>query len=126
MPRIANGVLREVLGHDPEHAGPKWELDAGVAVGLNCQAGAGGTRLELVDDLLEHGERGRPAERHDLMAALELGQEQDLVDQRGRVLDFLAGLVDELADVGARKVCAVEEDEDAGERRAQLVRDGRP
>src|SRR5581483_10327964 len=51
-------------------------------------------------------------------------QEQDLVDQRTRVLDLDTRLVDQPVDVGARQLGGVEQDEDSCERRAQLVRDG--
>ena len=64
-------------------------------------------------------------ERDDLLAALELREEEDLVDQRAGVLDLGARLVDQRVHVGARQVGGVEQHEDPRERRAQLVRDGR-
>ena len=59
---------------------------------------------ERGDDLLEHRQRARAAERDDLAARLELGEEEDLVDQLARVLDLGARLLDQLRDVGARQV----------------------
>ena len=57
-------------------------------------------------------------------AALELGQEEDLVDQRAGVLDLDARLRDQPCDVRAGQIGGVEEREDPRERRPQLVRDG--
>ncbi len=65
------------------------------------------------------------AERDDLLAALDLGEKEDLVDQRPGVLDLGASLVDQLVHVGPRQVGRVEQHKDPRERRAQLVRDGR-
>ena len=62
-------------------------------------------------------------ERDDLLAALELGEEQDLVDQLAGVLDLRPRLVDQLSDVGAGQVGRVEKGQDPCERRSQLVRD---
>ena len=72
----------------------------------------------------EHRQRVRAPERDDLLAALELGEEEDLVDQRARVLDLGARLLEQRLHVGARQVGGVEQREDPGERRPQLVRDG--
>ena len=62
-------------------------------------------------------------ERDDLAAALELREEEDLVDQRARVLDLDARLRDQRLDVGAREIGGIEQREDPGQRRPQLVRD---
>ena len=62
-------------------------------------------------------------ERDHLLAALELGEEEDLVDQRAGVLDLGPRLVDQRVHVGARKRGRIEQREDPGERRPQLVRD---
>ena len=125
MAGVADRVLGEVLGHDPEHPRPKRQVDARVAGprAASTPARRGGV-VELLDDLLEHRQRVRAAERDDLLAALELGEEEDLVDQRAGVLDLGARLVDQRLDVGARQVGRVEQREDPRERRPQLVRDG--
>ena len=75
-------------------------------------------------DLLEDRERDRSPERHHLATGLQLAEEEDVVDQLARLLDLLARLIDELVDVGARERRALEQDEEPGERGAQLVRDG--
>ncbi len=61
------------------------------------------------------------AERDDLRAALELGEEEDLVDQRARVVHLGAGLLEEGIDIGARQIGGVEEDQDPCERRPELM-----
>ena len=63
------------------------------------------------------------AQRDDLAALLELGQEEDVVDELRHLDDLGAGLVDQLADVDARQLRGVEQREQARERRAQLVGD---
>jgi DNA-binding response OmpR family regulator len=78
----------------------------------------------LLEHLVDERERVGMPERDDLPAALELGQEQDLVDQRAGVLDLRPCLVEQSAHIRARQVGRVEEREDPGERRPQLVRDG--
>ncbi len=80
-------------------------------------------RRELVDDLAENRERVRGAQRDDLGAALELGEEEDLVDQLAGVLDLGARLLEKRRDVGVGQVGGVEQDEDARERRSELVGD---
>jgi hypothetical protein len=47
-----------------------------------------GDEIRDLDDLLQDGQRRRVPERHDFLAALELGEEEDLVDQGACVLDF--------------------------------------
>ena len=47
----------------------------------------------------EDGKGVREPERHHLVAALELGEEEDLVDQLARVLDLGAGLFEQRRDV---------------------------
>jgi two-component system alkaline phosphatase synthesis response regulator PhoP len=61
-------------------------------------------------------------ERYDFLAALELREEEDLVDQRARVLDFGLRLVDERVYVGAGKIRRIEQSEDPCKRCPQLVR----
>ena len=70
------------------------------------------------------GRTGNRPERDDPGAGLELGEEQDLVDQLADLLDLDARLLDELRDVLARQRRGLEEGEQPGERRPQLVGDG--
>ena len=74
-------------------------------------------------DLLEHGQRARPPERHHFTARLELAEEQDVVDQVAGRVDLLTGLLHELVDVRARKRRGLEQHEQSRERGAELVRD---
>jgi two-component system alkaline phosphatase synthesis response regulator PhoP len=122
---VADRVLREVLAEDPEEAWPQRDRRVLVSFGLQPHAGAGRAVLEAGNDLPEHRQRVRVTETDDLLAALDLREEEDLVDQVAGVLDLGARLVDQGVDVGAREVGGVEEDENPGERCAQLVRDGR-
>ena len=93
---VADRVLGQVLGDDPQHPRPERQVDVGVAVGARASTPARAARVvELVDDLLEHRQRVRAPERDDLLAALELREEEDLVDQRARVLDLGARLLDQ-------------------------------
>ena len=122
--RVADRVLGQVLGDDPQHPRPQRQVDARRRRRRrSVEPGARGARLELVDHLLEHRQGVRAAERDDLGAALELGEEEDLVDQRAGVVDLGARLLEQRVDVGAGQVGRVEQHEDPGERRAQLVRD---
>ena len=65
------------------------------------------------------------AERDDLAALLELGEEEDVVDELRHLDDLGARLVDQLLHVDARQLRGVEQREQARERRPQLVRDRR-
>jgi DNA-binding response OmpR family regulator len=120
---VANGVLREVLDHHAQHARTERHLDGRVSVCCELDARAFGRSGEIADDALQHGQRCGMPERHDLLAALELGKEQHLIDERAGVLDLVAGLVDQRADIGAGQVGRVEQSEDSCERGPQLVRD---
>ena len=50
-PGVADRVLGEVLGHDPEHPRTEREVDRRVPVGAHRDPGPGRARRELVDDL---------------------------------------------------------------------------
>ena len=125
MSCVADRVLGEILGDDPEHPGTERQIDPGVALGPKLDARPDRRALELLDDLLEHGQRVRVAERDDLLAALELREEEDLVDQRAGVLHLGPGVVEERGHVGARVGRSSRAGRGSGERGAQLVRDGR-
>ena len=73
--------------------------------------------------LLEHGQHRLGAERDDARARLELREEQHLVDQLAVFSTSRACLLNELGDVLTRQRGELEQREEAGERRAQLVRD---
>ena len=71
------------------------------------------------------GRTGSRAQPDDLVAGLQLGEEEDVVDQLADLIDFSLRLLDELHHVGAGQGRSLQEREHAGERRPQLVRDGR-
>ena len=72
-----------------------------VGLDLDHHSGAGGLLLEALDDLDDDREgQGRP-EPDDLVPGLELGQEEDVVDQLSDLVDFALCLLDELDHVGA-------------------------
>jgi RTX calcium-binding nonapeptide repeat (4 copies) len=75
----------------------------------------GRDHLELGNDR-HFGQRDHPG------AGLELGEEEHLVDQLTDLLDLTAGLLDESGDVLAGKRGRLQQCEQAGERRPQLVR----
>ena len=123
---VANGVLEEVVGDSAEHA-PAERDEQLLILDLDLQADSGqlGT-LELLVDEGSKKRRGlRLAERYDLAPLLELAQEEDVVDQLGHLLDLIARLREERGLVGAGQLGRLEQRQQPGERRPQLVRDGR-
>ena len=121
--RVADRVLDQVLGDDAQHPRTQRQVDVRVTARLEPNAGARGGVLVLGEHLFQHRQRVRVAERDDLLAALELGEEEDLVDQRPGVLDLGPGLVDQRVHVGAREGRRVEQRQDPREWRSQLVGD---
>src|SRR5205814_6318363 len=123
---VANGVLEEVVGASAEH-GPAERDEQLLVRDLDLQADSGqlGT-LELLVDEGSKKRRGlRLAERYDLAPLLELAQEEDVVDQLGHLLDLIARLREERGLVGAGQLGRLKQRQQPGERRPQLVRDGR-
>ena len=70
------------------------------------------------DDLLEHGQRAGRAERDDRAAALELREEEDVVDELADLRHLGARLARESVGIGAGKRKALEQDHQPRERRA--------
>jgi hypothetical protein len=120
---VADRVLGEVLGEHPQHARPQRKVDVRFSVGMELHSRPRRGRSELGDNLLEHGQGRRVPERDDLLAALELREEEDLVDQRSRVLDLGPRLLEQRGHVRVVELGQLEEREDTGERRPQLVGD---
>ncbi len=102
LARISDRVFGEVLGHHTQHSRTKRDLDKRITVRTQFDPSTSRTVGEVVDHLLEDGQRHGMAERHDLDSALELGEEEDFVDQRAGVLDLISRLIDQRANVGAR------------------------
>lgn len=123
MTGVADCVLREVLRDHAQHLWPKRDVDVGLAFDRERDACARGGPCELLQNAFEHRQRSRVTERHDLAAALEFGEEEDLVDQSAGVLDLGPCLVDEGANVRIGEIGRIEQREDARERRAELVGD---
>ncbi len=71
------------------------------------------------------GQGSGGAERDDLPAALELGEEEDVVDELTHLLDLLSGLGKQVVTVCAGEHGGLEQHEQTRQRRPQLVRDRR-
>ena len=69
------------------------------------------------------GQHRRRPQRDDAGARLELAEEEHLVDQLADLLDLAPSLVDEVGDVLAGEQRELEQGEQTGERRPELVRD---
>ena len=67
----------------------------------------------------------RRAERHQFPAGLELGEEQDVVDQLADLADLGSRLLDQLLRVFAGQKRSLEQRQEPCERRPKLVGDGR-
>ena len=76
---------------------------------------------EPVADLLEHRQRRRRAEGNDFPSALELGQEEDVVDELAHLLDLLPRLRKQCVAVRAGQRGRIEQRKQPRERGAQLV-----
>ena len=108
---VAEGVLGQVLRHDPEHPGSKRQLCRLVPLGAQGDAGPAGRLLQPGEHLPQDRQRARVPERDDLAAGLELAQEEHLVDQLADLLDLLARLLDERGLVGIGKQGRLEQRE---------------
>ena len=104
--------------------GRRGTLGLRVALGFSSTPARAAASSSPAITSREHGQRRGVPKRDDLASALELRQEEDLVDQGSGVLDLDAGLRDQPVDVRAGEIRRVEEREDPRERRPQLVRDG--
>ena len=80
---------------------------------------------QLVHDGAHDGRRLGVAERNDLAALLELAEEQHVVDELRHLDHLVLRLAEEPLQVGAGELGRLEQREQPGERRAQLVRDRR-
>ena len=60
---IADRVLGEVLDDHPQHPRAERQVDVAVDLDAGARSRPGGGALQVGDDLLEHGQRVRPAER---------------------------------------------------------------
>ncbi len=102
LARISDRVFGKVLGHHTQHSRTEGNLDERVTVRTEIDSSASRAVGEVADHVMEDGQRHGMAERHDLHSALELREEQDFVDQGACVLDLVARLLDQRANVGAR------------------------
>ena len=122
--RVAQRVVDEVRGDRLQHPGPERQLEFGRAVDAECDPGVRRPLGARGDDLLEHGQRGCRAKRHDRAAALELAEEEDVVDELSDLCHLGTCLRRQRINVGSGEREALEQDHQPRERRAQLVRDG--
>ena len=96
---------------------------SGVAGDLERDPGSRGTLLELGRDVVEHGSTGAAPSATTRAPDSSSRQEQHLVDQLADLLDLAPSLVDEVGDVLAREQRELEQREETGEGRPELVRD---
>ena len=110
---------------DAQHAGPQRQRRLRVALGSEHDAGPHRGLAELLQHLSNERQCAGLAERDDGAARLELAEEEDVVDQLTDQLDFTPCLVGERGGILTRERRSLEQREDPGERRPELVRDGR-
>jgi hypothetical protein len=119
---VAQSVFRKVLNNDPEHPGTEGQLELLVA-DLDPERNAGA--LRPLGELRGHGPQHRGglsgAERDHLTAGLELAQEEHVVDQLIHQRDLVPHLIQHRGGIAARQPGAVDQGEQAGERRSELV-----
>ena len=121
--RVADRVLGEVLDHDAQHPRPERHLRLLVELDVEQHSGPRGPLGEPVHHLAHDRRRGSRRERDDRAAGLQLAQEQDVVDQLADVLDLGLALLEQLVDVRRGQRRGLEQREQPGERRPELVRD---
>src|SRR5213592_2795748 len=122
-PGVPHRVLREVLDDGLQHPPPEGKLDPGRGVDMDGNGRVLRAVGEPVPDLLEYRKDLSSAERNDLAPTLELGEEEDVVDELGHLLDLLPRLGKQLVAVSPGQGRRVEEREQPCERGPQLVRD---
>jgi hypothetical protein len=122
--RVADRVLGEVLDDDTQHSGSKRQLRRGIAFRPDGDARAVRGLPNPSEHLLDDRQGARRAERDDRTSALELAQEQDVVDELADVLDLRPRLLDERRRVLPGKGRRLQQGEQARQRRPELVRDG--
>ena len=122
---MANRVQDEVLDHDLEHPGAERQFEGRRALDPELDAGRVRPVGDLGRDALDYRQRPDRAERDHRAAALQLAEEEDVVDQLADPLHLAARTADQLGLVGAGQEGAFEQRKQPGERRAELVRDGR-
>ena len=123
---VAERVLEQVLGHEPQHPSPQRHVNLLV---LDPQLQAQPAELrpfgQLGDEVAQDGGSLGVAERDDLPALLELAQEEHVVHELGHLDDLVARPPQEALQVGAGQLGGLEQRLQPRERRAQLVRDRR-
>ena len=120
-PRVANRVLRQVLGDDLQHPAAHRQLDRRIGFDPNRQIRPLRAVGQPVSNLLEDRQRACRAECDDLASALELGEEKHVVDELAHLLDLVTRLGKQCLTVGVRQRRGLEQREQPRERRAQLV-----
>ena len=125
-PGVAERILEQVLGHEPQHPAPQRDVNLLV---LDPQLQPQPAELrpfgQLGDEVAQDGSGLGVAERDDLPALLELAQEEDVVHELGHLADLLVSLPQQALQIGAGQLGGLEQRLQPRERRAQLVRDRR-
>src|SRR3954470_5581656 len=122
---VTDRVRHQVLPDHPEHARPHRQRERLVALHDEGHGGPVGLLRQLGRYAVERRQRVRVPERDDLAAGLELAQEEEVVDELAHLLDLAAGALEQARNVRLRPRARLEQDEQARERRAKLVRDRR-
>ena len=116
---VSQRVLDQVLGDDGEHPGSKWELRFPVSGDVQLDVGPVGSAGKLGGHTLELGQSLRRPKCDHGTAALQLGQEEDVVDELCHLLDLGSNPVQHLCRIRPR----LEQRQSPRKRRPQLVRD---
>ena len=125
LARVPDGVLDEVLRDRAKHAPSELDADPVLEPELEPHAGALGPFTSFGHHVAEDRRGLGLAEGHDLPPLLELAQEENVVHELRHLVDLLARLGEERGEIGTGQLGGLEERDEPGERRAQLVRDRR-
>jgi DNA-binding response OmpR family regulator len=121
---VPDRVLDQVVDDRSEHASPQRE-EQPVVLDAELQSDAGALRpLRPLGDrhAQNGGSLGLPESDH-LTPLLELAQEEDVIHELRHLIDLLARLPEQRRQVGAGQLGGLEQGDEPGERRPELVRD---
>ena len=121
--RVADRVLREVLDDGLQHPAPERELESGSAsirISTSALSALSSSRARTSTST---GSTGVDAERYNLPAALQLGEEEHVVHELCHLLDLLPRLGKQLVAISPGKRRRLQQGEQPGQRRPQLVGD---
>ncbi len=124
LARVSDGVLDQVLHDRSQHSAAKRDADR-LVLDFETQVDAGpiGPLDPLVDRCTQYRGRLGFAEGDNLPPLLELAQEEDVVHELRHLVDLLARLGEERGEIGTGKLGGVEQRDEPGQRRPELVGD---